>query len=226
MLTWMCRPTSVIGVRRTWRGLVSMSANDPQRTFQRKNTYFTRAAIANATTTRAISAPRPMPHIMPPSIIFGITQNLGTVALAIVRGHSASPSRDFAASDISGGRASAPSGGVGGTNYLETRWSLSGSARLCSRHFRFRSAPVVGLSPRSGLPISRLQIVSRRPLLNYASKCVGQPAPLSAEWPRRNLSPSGSRRSVSGTIPDLRRANRLLLAVLRIPPSQLLDSDR
>ena len=84
MLTWMCRPTSVIGVRRTWRGLVSMSANDPQRTFQRKNTYFTRAAIANATTTRAISAPRPMPHIMPPSIIFGITQNLGTVALAIV----------------------------------------------------------------------------------------------------------------------------------------------
>ena len=32
MLTWMCRPTPVIGVKRTWRGLVSMSANDPKRT--------------------------------------------------------------------------------------------------------------------------------------------------------------------------------------------------
>ena len=31
MLTWMCRPMSVIGVKRTWRGLVGMSANDPKR---------------------------------------------------------------------------------------------------------------------------------------------------------------------------------------------------
>ena len=226
MLTWMCRPTSVIGVRRTWRGLVSMSANDPQRTFQRKNTYFHESRDCQCHDHEGNQrAEAHAPHHAAVHHIWHHSEPWYCGARHC-RGHSASPSRDFAASDISGGRASAPSGGVGGTNYLETRWSLSGSARLCSRHFRFRSAPVVGLSPRSGLPISRLQIVSRRPLLNYASKCVGQPAPLSAEWPRRNLSPSGSRRSVSGTIPDLRRANRLLLAVLRISPSQLHDSDR
>src|SRR4026208_1273770 len=33
MLIWMGRPTSVIGVERTWCGLVTLSANDPKRTF-------------------------------------------------------------------------------------------------------------------------------------------------------------------------------------------------
>src|SRR6478672_7081664 len=31
-LTWMCRPTSILVVKRTWRGLVSESASDPKRT--------------------------------------------------------------------------------------------------------------------------------------------------------------------------------------------------
>jgi hypothetical protein len=30
----MCRPISLMGVKRTWRWLVTMSANDPKRTFQ------------------------------------------------------------------------------------------------------------------------------------------------------------------------------------------------
>ena len=31
-LTWMCRPRPLLGVKRTWRGLVRTSANDPKRT--------------------------------------------------------------------------------------------------------------------------------------------------------------------------------------------------
>src|SRR4029453_17719426 len=32
MLTWMCTQRPLLGVKRTWRGPVSMSANDPKRT--------------------------------------------------------------------------------------------------------------------------------------------------------------------------------------------------